>query len=765
MGRVAVRCGLSAILIALAPYAVHAATTAEIELSLGRGKSFLYSQFNNGSWEKSAEQQPNSKDRVVGSQWGGQTALAVYALLAAGDNPNAEPKLAQAIAFLKEAKLTGTYALGIRCLVWSRLPQSADVKALMKQDAAALRAMMKTQGIAKGFYDYDARGSATAYSLSRSQYAVLGMWAAAQAGVEVPLDYWRTVSASWTSHQDASGGWNYQKGTRDYPVTPGMTAAGVATLYLAQEFLLAESAKVCDGNPASPAIDRGLKWLEEHLAQIGDEEGGYEREFPFPTLYAVERVGMAGGRKRFGANDWYQKGADYLLARQRKDGSWHNRGAYVPPLADTSFGILFLARGRAPLLMNKLEYAAPKPEWGQRPRDVANLAQWVSSVAERDLNWQVVGEAAPLRDWHDAPILFVSGTKPLQLGDETKRKLREYVEAGGLVLGHADCAGRPFANTFRRLGSELFPKYAFRELPADHPIYRTGPFLREKWKTKPSVLGLSNGVRELMLLLPQGDPGRVWQSKVLGGNEPFWQLGADLFFYAAGRRDLRYRGDTYLVDADPKVKPGRTVSVARLQYEGNWDPEPGGWRRLANVVHNQGETELKVVAVPLRKGALDGFKLAHLTGTAPLKLDDAARVALKQFVTSGGTLVVDAAGGPAAFAKSAEDELKAMFPEAKLAVLPPVHAIYSAETIAYRPFAQRSLVGSSKVPHVQGMTVGGGLRVLFSREDLSAGLVGQPVDGIIGYEPRTATAIMAGIVRYAAGANGAKGANGGPAGR
>ena len=781
---------LSAAIVVLAslPSIALAASSAEIEASLGRAKEYVYSTFRNGSWEKALAQDLDSRDRVLGSQWGGQTALAAYALLAAGDNPQANPKLADALAFLKQAKVGGSYALGIRCLVWARLPQTPDVKALMKQDAASLRAMMKTRGQAKGFYDYDARGSATTYSLSRSQYAVLGVWAAAQSGVEVPTEYWRTVTASWTGHQDAGGGWNYLKGSRQYPITAGMTAAGVATLYLAQEFLLAETIKACEGNPASPAIDRGLKWLADNFEQVGAEQG-YEREFPFATLYAVERVGMASGRKYFGGNDWYGRGVEYLLSRQRKDGSWHNKGAFIGPLPDTCFGILFLVRGRAPLLMNKLEWgenagpataaaAAPRVgtlptgrlEWNQRPRDVANLAYWVSGVVERDLNWQVVGEDAALRDWHDAPVLYVSGTKAPQFGEETTRKLREYVEAGGLVLGHADCAGRLFANAFRKLGEELFPNRAWRELPADHPLYRNGVFSREKWKTKPSVLGLSNGVRELMLLVPQADPARAWQSKLVGGNEPAWQLGASVFFYAAGRKDLRFRGETHLVEADPKAKPGRTVALARLQYNGNWDPEPGGWRRLANVLHNQGAVELKVEPVALRPGALAQYKLAHLTGTAAFKLDDAGRAELKRFIDSGGTLVVDGAGGSAAFAGGAEALLKAIFPAAKLAVLPPAHPVYAAggggpDTIAYRPYAQKALVGSTKAPRVQGMSFRGGrVGVFFSREDLSAGLVGQPVDGVLGYEPATAVAVMSRILLYAAPAA-ADGANVAPGGR
>src|SRR3954469_25381 len=330
-----------------------AATTADVEQSLGRAKRFLYSQHHTGSWERSGQQDPKSADKLVGSQWGGQTALVVYALLAGGDNPNREPKLAEAVDFLKRAKSTGTYALGVRCMVWLLLPQTPETKSLMRKDAAALQVMMKTQGNARGFYDYDAGGSSS--SLSRAQYAALGVWAAAQAGVEVPSDYWRKVETAWVGAQEADGGWKYQTGGREYPVTPGMTAAGVATLLVAQEQLMAASPGACDGNPPRVAIDRGLAWLDQHFNQVASEQE-YARDYPFATLYAVERVGVNSGLKYFGRNDWYQKGADYLLKRQKSDGSWKDASGSFGAIPDTCFGVLFLARGRAPLLMNKLRH-------------------------------------------------------------------------------------------------------------------------------------------------------------------------------------------------------------------------------------------------------------------------------------------------------------------------------------------------------------------------------------------------------------------------
>ena len=56
---------------------------------------------------------------------------------------------------------------------------------------------------------------------------------------------------------------------------------------------------------------------------------------------------------------------------------------------------------------------------------------------------------------------------------------------------------------------------------------------------------------------------------------------------------------------------------------------------------------------------------------------------------------------------------------------------------------------------VRAIDVKGRPAVFYSREDLSGGLVGQPTDGILGYSPDTAAAIMRNIVLTA---NGAKAA-------
>ena len=149
----------------------------------------------------------NNDNSPTSGQFGGITALITYSLLAAGENPQ-DPNIIAAVDFLKKAKIGGVYALGLRMQVWLLLPTSKENSAYMKRDAETMLAMTQSRGSARGMHDYTAMG--TSYSHSRSQYAVLGCWAAEQLLPEaIPLRYWSLAEQGWLSHQDPSGGWTY----------------------------------------------------------------------------------------------------------------------------------------------------------------------------------------------------------------------------------------------------------------------------------------------------------------------------------------------------------------------------------------------------------------------------------------------------------------------------------------------------------------------------------------------------------------------------
>jgi hypothetical protein len=761
--------------VAIFSAATHAAVSPkQINKAIERATKFIYSkQLPAGRWETDPERigtDHESWSKMQGDTYGGYTALSTYALLAAGESPN-DPRIKAAVAFLKRCDMVGVYAIAMRLQVWLLIPHDTpEMKALIHKDADFLMNNVNikadVKGTNNGLWDYLGKGPRIDHSVS--QYGVLGLWAAQQSGVvDVGTQRWKLYEGAWRRDQKEDGGWGYQ----DDSPTASMTAAGVATLFITADYLHAEEGVVCTGTLVNPWIDRGLAWMDRNYSSIGDSTY---------AMYGIERIGAASGYKFFGAHDWFTDIAERLVKTQRKDGSWSSYFPGAGALDATAFALLFLARGQAPVLMNKLDYhlhalppgKAPTPEthpttgpgsvvvavnWDERPRDLSNLANFVGHQTETFRNWQIVTLQALPEDLHDAPVLYMSGNDAIDLTPDDVKRLKLFIQQGGMVLGNADCGREEFVESFKALGKAMFGG-TFRELPLQHPAYTHEQFQARRWRTHPSVLGLTNGVRELMVLIPSADLARWWQNpNGAAGHEEAFELGTDLYEYACDRQ-LWNKGDSYIVRLNPEIHAAHKVKIARLVAGPNWDPEPGGWSRLAAVMHNEDSTDLIVYPATPGQGALTAAHIVHLTGTTPFSLSNGARLELKSFVEHGGTLVVDAAGGSLPFADAAEQEMKAIFGQAAVrdldTSLPPNHAVFRLrshpiDTFTYRAWARQNSVGALKQPRIKGITVGDRVAVFLSRDDLSAGLVGEPVDGIIGYSPETATAIMRNIILYA----------------
>ncbi|HEX4055211.1 MAG TPA: DUF4159 domain-containing protein [Tepidisphaeraceae bacterium] len=721
---------------------MRAATPDEVQNAIDKAQQYLYAKQKMGAWEYIKRVK---KFISPAEDPGGMTVTAVYALLSAGESPE-NPKLAAAIRYLEGNQFDSVYTLGMRCQVWRMLPPDDQVKAALRRDGEIL---VKKISPDSGMYPGD-----LPWVRAAGPYGVQGVWACSQEGMEIPTSYWKSVDAGWRKIQRDNGSWYYGTRKGDKNQTLPMTAAGVATLFIAQDELTMGTSPSCKGNISDPNIDKGLAWIGEHFGSV------FKGKYAYYGLYGLEEIGASSGRKYFGSTDWYAQGADFLVRTQKDDGSWESN------VLDTSFAMLFLSRGRAPVGFNKLQYFASaesdaEGNWNQRPRDLANFDVWMGREVELDrlLNWQVVNLRAQAGDLHDAPILYIAGDKALDFSDERKQKLKTFIEQGGMILFNADCGSTEFSDSVKHLAAELFPDIGeFRELPADHCILTNEQFMGADWKDPPVILGFSNGVRELMVLLPKADPSRAWQAQLTSSRETMFELGADLLLYASDKKNIREKGDTYIVEPSSRITTTRSLKVARIKYNGMWDPEPGGWRRLAAVMHNRDQLDLQTVPVTLGPNtSLDGYKVADITGTGHIKLELDDWIQLHAFVENGGTLIIDAAGGSPTFAQDIRAQLgSAYFDDANQLdhFLRPGHVLYTEidskiDQVGYRAYARHVITEDLKIPRIRGIKVGDRIGVFFSAEDISAGLVGEPVDGIVGYTPDSATALMEHMILYA----------------
>jgi hypothetical protein len=169
----------------------------------------------------------------------------------------------------------------------------------------------------------------------------------------------------------------------------------LASLLATNDFLEAPSvARVgrAAATPARAAMAKGFGWLEAGDRAV--DVGGPGTVYLGYTLHALSRVGLGSGYKYIGAHDWYRELAHKVVLSQWESGAWgRSEAASADTLIDTAFSALFLARGRHPILMNKLRLDSPgndRGEWDNRPRDLPNLCRFTSRELERPVNWQVV---------------------------------------------------------------------------------------------------------------------------------------------------------------------------------------------------------------------------------------------------------------------------------------------------------------------------------------------------------------------------------------
>jgi hypothetical protein len=517
-----------------------------------------------------------------------------------------------------------------------------------------------------------------------------------------------------------------------------MTLAGVASLFVAHDYLEPpQLAEKVGRPPFTPALARGLAWLEDGDRAVEIDSG---RHWGY-TLYGVERVGLASGMRFLGKHDWYRELAARVVAAQEADGSWGEE-------VQTSYALLFLARGRHPILMNKLRFDG---FWANRPRDVANLARFASRELERPLNWQVVNIERDWTDWNESPILYLSSHEAPKFTDEQVEKIRQFVAAGGLLYTQADSGAGAFDQWARELAKRLWPEYPMTPLAGDHPVYsmlyRIEPLL-------PPLMGVSNGVRALMIHSPQ-DVSMAWQQRMEKTRQVSFKLGVNLFLYAAGKADLRNRiADHYI--PEPPAAGGGTIRVARLKYAGgHWDPEPYAWTRFARWFGWETGCGVEVKGVDFDGLDAGAAPLAHLTGSAAFSPTEDQASALRRYIDGGGVLLIDCAGGSTAFADSALQLLANAFPDAALKPLSGAHPLFHQSsagmeelgTPEVRRYAIPLLGKGAGIPET---LVHGKGRVIFTSLDLTSALLGTNTWAILGYSPAYGQSLLKNLILWTA---------------
>lgn len=537
-----------------------------------------------------------------------------------------------------------------------------------------------------------------------------------------------------------------------------------------------------------------LRWLGRNFS-VARNPGLRGSTWLLYYLYGTERVGRLTARRFFYSakgepRDWYREGAKWLVQNQDGlSGFWKGVGHDESnPLIATSMALLFLSKGRRPVLLAKLNHF-PGTDWNEHRSDVDNLTRFVESRWGMNLTWQAVDlKAATVEDLLQAPVIYLCGKlSPLPEAASRRRqlarKLRDYLDRGGFLFAEAYRDGAAFDGGFRQLMTEVFPEpeYRLRLLEPEHPIWYAEEQVDPK-QIRP-LWGIEFGCRTSVVYAPPDPPGDprpslscLWELSRGGRGQTFapevqaqidaaLAIGINVLAYATNR-ELKGKEDSFRPQIDRQqddpVDRAR-LYIAKLRHPGGCNAAP---RALANLLESAAR-ELKVRVsteeelIDITDEALFNHHLVFMHGRHRFRLTDTERQQLRSFVERGGMLLADSVCASSAFTESFRQEMREIFADRKLEPIPvddpmwtPSYGGFELKTVTRRDPQARGGAGPLKAtlrkvpPELEGIKLNGRWGVVFSRYDLSCALEKHDSLECHGYVREDAARIGLNVVLY-----------------
>jgi hypothetical protein len=725
------------------------------------------------------EQLPRGRWNEMAGYDGGVTALCTLALLNAGVGVD-DPAVRKALTYLRGLELDKTYTVSLQTMVLAAAEPKKDM-VLIGRNVRWLEQHQIKEGQRKGAWSYPGPGGDN----SNAQFAVLALYDAQRAGAKVSRETWELAADYWRRTQNDDGSWGYVPGDVG---TGGMTCAGIGGLAISSAALESGDAAVengrvicCRPHEDDHKLDQAINWLAERFSVSRNPRAGGGMSALYYYLYGLERAGRLTARRFIGQHDWYREGAEFLVRDQDSlshywEGSWH---AERNPHISTSMALLFLSKGRRPIVIAKMKYGEGD-SWNQHRRDAANLSAYTEEAWELGLTWQIMDpSAAAVDDLLQAPVLYISGNQAPDLLPHAK-KLRDYVDRGGFIFAEACCRdAKRFDEGFRQLMAAVFPEpeYQLQRVTPGHPIWRMQDMVRPDSPYVGGLWGVEYGCRTCVVYSDQdlscywelAQPGQ-WRQYPPAVNDHIADalaIGVNVLTYATNRepkgKEQSFVTPTADDEVDPKTNRG-VIEIAKLRHGGGCNDAPGALVNLLRTA-SQGELKLRVRTAPelvnISDANLFRYHLVFAHGRHDFRLTPEERKQLHEYIERGGTVLADAICASRPFAAAFRREIAAALPGKTLERIPAEDPIFTASYGGYdvqqvslrdpdatdtgQPIAARV---RQVEPQLEGINIDGRWAVIFSPFDISCALESHEAVGCRGYTQEDAARLGLNVLMY-----------------
>ncbi len=110
-------------------------------------------------------------------------------------------------------------------------------------------------------------------------------------------------------------------------------------------------------------------------------------------------------------------------------------------------------------------------DWDATPHGVPNLLKTIDQSTTLNVQFKRVEVDPETADIFSFPVLFMSGQRDFKFSEKTRKRLREYLNHGGMMLVDCVVGSSEFDAAFNREMKLLYPDHELKDLPGEHPIF------------------------------------------------------------------------------------------------------------------------------------------------------------------------------------------------------------------------------------------------------------------------------------------------------
>jgi hypothetical protein len=490
----------------------------------------------------------------------------------------------------------------------------------------------------------------------------------------------------------------------------------------------------------------------------------------FYNIYGIERVGRLAGIRFIGDHDWYREGCEILTGAndkykdfaQQPDGSWGSQSGGLldgnGPLA-TSFALLFLSKGRTPILISKLAFDGRNNDelsWNYKRNDSRNLVDYASRelFKKQPLAWQVYDPRKTrltdrrtfdeeLAGLAQSPILYMTGHKKPVLPEKQMDLLKRYLEEGGFILGHACCGSIEFAEGFRDLMKKIYPDTPLLPLRPDHPVWTAHKPVRPN-AFEPGLEGIERGCKTVVIFSPAPLAGFWEESRFdpistnadLAHGQDAFRLAGNIIAYATGLEAPKPRLSKRKITTgvEERTLPRDSLQIGQLRHDGDWQPAPNAVRQLAVNLRDSAKLDITLRKEEVRMNSEQVFdhRFLYMHGRNQFTFEDDDIKNMRAALTTGGVLFADACCGKKEFDTAFRNFAAKMFPKEKLEHIPLDDFLFSEAlngtaitTVRCRTEkadGTAALEMEAMPPFLEGVRINGRWVIIYSKYDVGCAL-------------------------------------------